>query len=167
MIKLRKVKEDEIMMALCFIEQAKAHLKEQGIDQWQDGYPNLDSVKEDVSAYRGYFITDDGVPAGYLCLDFEGESVYRQLDGQWECNEGYAALHRLAIGDAYRGKGVGKLAFGACETLCRDRGIHSIRVDTKDENPKMRHVVTENGYKYRGDVYYDSCGKRMAFEKVF
>lgn len=167
MIKLRKVTENEITTALLFIEQAKAHLKAQGIDQWQDGYPNLDSVKADVKADRGYFITVEDIPAGYLCLDFEGEPVYNQLDGSWQCNTGYAALHRLAVGDSYRGTGAGKHAFVACETLCKERGIHSIRVDTKDENPKMRHVVTSNGYEYRGDVYYDSCGKRMAFEKVF
>ncbi len=167
MIKLRKVTEKEITTALLFIEQAKAHLKEQGIDQWQNGYPNLESIKEDVVADRGYFVTDDGVPAGYLCLDFEGEPVYSQLDGQWKCNTGYAALHRLAVGDAHRNKGVGIGAFRACEELCRKKDIHSIRVDTKDENPKMRHVVTKNGYQYRGDVYYASCGKRMAFEKVF
>ena len=167
MIKLRKVTEKEIATALLFIEQAKAHLKEQGIDQWQDGYPNLDSVKADVDSDRGYFITADGVPAGYLCLDFEGEPVYSQLDGSWKCTEGYAALHRLAVGDDYRSKGVGKKAFAACEALCREKGIFSIRVDTKDANPKMRHVVTSNGYEYRGDVWYDSCGTRMAFEKVF
>lgn len=167
MIKLRKVTENEILTALLFIEQAKAHLKEQGIDQWQDGYPNLESIKADVKADRGYFITAEGVPAGYLCLDFEGEPVYSQLDGRWECSTSYAALHRLAIGDSHRGTGVGKLAFAACETLCRGKGVCSIRVDTKDENTKMRHVVTGNGYKYRGDVWYDSCGKRMAFEKVF
>ena len=167
MIKLRKVTEKEIPAALLFIEQAKAHLKAQGIDQWQDGYPNLDSIKADVSADRGYFITAEGEPAGYLCLDFEGEPVYGQLDGQWKCTSGYAALHRIAVGDEYRGKGIGKLAFVACEALCREKGIYSIRVDTKDENPKMRHVVTENGFEYRGDVFYESCGKRMAFEKVF
>ena len=167
MIELRKVTEKEIPTALLFIEQAKAHLKEQGIDQWQDGYPNIDSIKDDVSAERGYFITAEGKPAGYLCLDFEGEPVYGQLDGQWKCSSGYAALHRIAVGDEYRSKGIGKLAFVACEALCREKGVYSIRVDTKDENPKMRHVVTENGFEYRGDVYYESCGKRMAFEKVF
>jgi len=167
MIKLRKVTEKEITTALLFIEQATTHLKEQGIDQWQDGYPNLESIKEDVKAYRGYFVTADETPAGYLCLDFEGEPVYGQLDGKWKCSSGYAALHRLAIGDAYRSKGIGVGAFRACEELCRERNVHSIRVDTKDENPKMRHVITKNGYVYIGDVFYESCGKRMAFEKVF
>ena len=167
MIKLRKVKENEAQLALSFIEMAKAHLKNQGIDQWQDGYPDMSSIVADISAERAYFITADEIPAGYMCLDFEGEPVYSQLDGCWQNTGSYAALHRLAISDEYRGSGCGKKAFEAAEAYCKQHGICSIRVDTKSTNPKMRHVITSNGYEYRGDVIYETAGARMAFEKVF
>lgn len=166
MIKLRKVTSGEEKTALRFIEEAKKHLRYQGIDQWQDGYPDIESIRNDVAADRGYFITRSDIPIGYLCLDFEGESAYNQLNS-WECIGNYAALHRMAIGDSARGMGAGLEAFLLCEKLCLERGVRSIRVDTKDTNPKMRHVIVKSGYEYRGDVYYSSCGDRMAFEKVF
>ncbi len=167
MISLRKAKKAEVSLAVSFINMAKEHLKDQGIDQWQDGYPDVESIEADITADRGYFITDEGKPVGYFCLDFEGEPVYDQLKGKWQSEEKYAALHRLAVSDQYRGKGYGIKAFELAESCCKERGIHSIRVDTKNTNPKMRHVITKSGYEYRGDVYYDSCGERMAFEKVF
>lgn len=166
-MRLRKVKPEEKYIALEIIEMAKLHLKNQGIDQWQDGYPNLESIKADITAERGYFIVCSDEPVGYMCLDFDGEPVYGQLDGNWKHDGKYAALHRLAISDKGRGKGYGKRAFELAEEYCKRQGINSIRVDTKNTNPKMRHVITSNGYQYRGDVYYESSGARMAFEKVF
>lgn len=167
MIKLRTVKENEKDLAMQIINMAKAHLKNQGIDQWQDGYPDIRSIEADISSERGYFLTDGDCIAGYLCLDFEGEEVYRQLDGKWHYDGKYAALHRLAVSDEYRGRGYGIKAFAAAEEYCRSRGVSSIRVDTKHTNPKMRHVITKSGFEYRGDVYYEVSGERMAFEKVF
>ncbi len=166
-MRLRKVKTEEKHIAMEIINMAKLHLKNQGIDQWQDGYPNPESIRADIEAGRGYFIVKDGEAVGYMCLDFEGEPVYSQLDGKWKSDGRYAALHRLAISDKGRGHGYGKKAFELAEEYCRKQGVNSIRVDTKSTNPKMRHVITANGYKYRGDVYYETSGERMAFEKIF
>ena len=166
-MRLRKVSIEEKHVAMEIIDMAKLHLREQGIDQWQDGYPNLDSIRADIIAERGYFILEGDEAVGYMCLDFEGEPVYSQLDGKWQSDGKYAALHRLAVSDNGRGKGYGKMAFQLAEEYCKKQGINSIRVDTKDTNPKMRHVITSNGYKYCGDVYYETSGERMAFEKVF
>ena len=166
-MRLRKVSAEEKHIAMQIIDMAKLHLKNQGIDQWQDGYPDLESIIADINADRGYFIISEDAPIGYMCLDFEGEPVYAQLDGKWQGSGKYAALHRLAISDKGRGKGYGKKAFELAEEYCRSQGINSIRVDTKNTNPKMRHVITSNGYIYRGDVYYETSGERMAFEKVF
>lgn len=166
-MRIRKVKTEETQLAMQIIDMAKAHLKNQGIDQWQDGYPNIESIVADTEAGRGFFILKDEETVGYMCLDFEGEPVYSQLDGKWESGGRYAALHRLAVSDKGRGKGYGKRAFELAEEYCKSHGVNSIRVDTKSTNPKMRHVIEKNGYEYRGDVFYEISGERMAFEKVF
>ena len=38
------------------INQAKAYMKEQGIDQWQDGYPNEASIANDIAHDYSYVI---------------------------------------------------------------------------------------------------------------
>ncbi len=49
-MRLRKVSIEEKHVAMEIIDMAKLHLREQGIDQWQDGYPNLDSIRADIMA---------------------------------------------------------------------------------------------------------------------
>lgn len=49
-------KEAEKAMAL--IDEAKEFLKSQGIDQWQTGYPDMETIIEDLEHGRGYFIEE-------------------------------------------------------------------------------------------------------------
>ena len=87
MIQLRQAKTEELGISMKIIEEARAYLKEQGSDQWQDGYPDLERIRMDIEMGKGYLLEtdDDGqaIPAGYLCLDFDGEPAYREIDGAW------------------------------------------------------------------------------------
>ena len=42
MRRLRAAALSEVELAMDIINQAKAHLRAQGIDQWQTGYPDRD-----------------------------------------------------------------------------------------------------------------------------
>lgn len=165
MIRLETVQRQDAQKAAAFIEQGRACLKAQGIDQWQDGYPNLDSVKEDIAMGRGYFIMKDSEPAGYLCLDFGGEPAYEALEGKWLKKGAYGVIHRMAIGDAYRGMGLSDTAFGLAVALCREKGVFSLRADTHADNLKMQHILSKQGFAYCGIVWYGT-GRRLAYEKT-
>ena len=73
MRRLRAAALSEVELAMDIINQAKAHLRAQGIDQWQTGYPDRDCLERDVRTGKGYFLEEDGIPLGYLCVDFDGE----------------------------------------------------------------------------------------------
>ena len=148
-----------------FIEQAKLHLKEQGIDQWQSGYPNISSIQEDIEKQRGYLICENETVIGYLCLDFEGDKVYLDIRGQWLSNEPYAVIHRMTIGQIARGKGLGKEVFASAWQICTQRNVHSLRVDTHEMNKKMQHVLLTSGFIYCGKID-QADGERLAFEKI-
>ena len=83
MYTLRTARPEEAGRAMSLIEQARAHLREQGVDQWQDGYPDLACIQGDLAAGRGYFLAEGDDTLGYLCLDFGGEPAYDTLEGTW------------------------------------------------------------------------------------
>lgn len=166
MIQLRQARADETDLAMGFIDQAKAYLKEQGIDQWQQGYPDRACIQADLAAQTGYFLVEDQEAVGYLCIDFDGEPSYENLKGNWHSGGAYGVIHRMAIGRARQGTGLASRAFALAEDLCRKRAVHSIRVDTDGDNRKMRHLLKKNGYTYCGAVFFD-YSEKIAFDKVF
>ncbi len=62
MRRLRAAALSEVELAMDIINQAKAHLRAQGIDQWQTGYPDRDCLERDVRTGKGYFLEEDGIP---------------------------------------------------------------------------------------------------------
>lgn len=164
MITLRLTIENEADTAMDIIDMAKAHLKEQGIDQWQTGYPDKACIEKDIAAEKGYFIVEDDEILGYMCVDFGGEPAYNDLRGEWHTSEEYMVVHRMAFSDKARGTGLSTAAFRLAEELSKERGIDSFRVDTDADNQKMQHVLKKNGFEYRGTIWFDNSEK-IAFDK--
>ena len=164
MMRLRKATEHEVEIAMNIINMAKTHLKEQGIDQWQNGYPDLSCIIRDIENEKGYFVEDDGVILGYLCVDYDGEPAYDNLNGEWSSDEKYVVVHRMAFNDKARGKGISNLVFTLVEDMSRERGISYFRVDTDADNHKMQHILNKNGFSYRGTIWFDNSEK-IAFDK--
>lgn len=175
--KLQPVQEAEANRAMELIEQGKAHLKTQGIDQWQNGYPDLPRIQKDIEEQTAYFIIkhksvpSDGMLVvcdeiiGYLCVDFNGEPAYQTIEGAWKSNGRYGVVHRLVIDNADRGKGISGHLFERIGKLCLANSVYSIKIDTHEDNKKMQHILLQNGFVYCGIVYLPD-GKRLAFEKL-
>ncbi len=152
MIELRIAKKEEAELCLSFIEDAKAFQREQGIVQWTEDYPNIETVLRDIETVRGYVITDEGVPFGYVCVDFGGEKSYDRVDGKWLTDGKYGVIHRLAFGKASRGKGATKAVFALICDLCREKDAVSIRVDTGSENKLVQHIFEREGFEKIGTL---------------
>ena len=48
MVTLELAQPGQEAAALAMIQQGRERLAAQGIDQWQDGYPNLESIQGDI-----------------------------------------------------------------------------------------------------------------------
>lgn len=166
MITLRLAELNELDAIMEIINMAKIHLKEQGIDQWQTSYPDFSDIKSDIDNKKGYVILcNNSEIYGYLCIDFDGEEAYNDIDGKWNTDENYVVVHRLALSKNARGKGISHKAFTLTEDICRKKGITSFRIDTNKDNKKMQHILIKNGFVYVGEVNYISYS-RMAYDKL-
>lgn len=166
MITFRLVRADEKDTAMAIINTAKAHLKAQGVDQWQKGYPDEACIEGDIAAKKAYFIVEEEAVLGYVCVDFDGEPAYNELKGTWNTPEEYVVLHRMAFTDNARGKGISSVVFRLVEALSIERGVHACRVDTDGGNAKMKHILKKNGFLYCGTIWFDNSEK-IAFDKSF
>jgi GNAT superfamily N-acetyltransferase len=158
--------EPAIMLA---IEDAKAYLKSCGVDQWQDGFPVFQDIKEDVASGNGYvFCINDEVMAFVLFGD-KPEKAYEGIyDGKWlTSGTPYGVIHRTAVRAVARGMGISRDMFELCERLSRERGFKSVRLDTHEDNATMRHIAEKNGYKYCGKMFLErDMLPRIGYEKL-
>ena len=166
MYQLRNTKAGEEQIAMDIINQAKVFLKEQGIDQWQTGYPNMEAILGDIEKQRGYFFLKDGVIFGYAFIDYEGEPAYNELKGSWisTIDADYVVVHRMAFAKESRGKGLADVAFRLVAEQAKEKGVENFRVDTDEANKIMQRVLKRNGFAYCGVIWFDNSEK-IAFEK--
>ncbi len=162
---LRQAKENEIDIAMAIINMAKVHLKTQGIDQWQKGYPDYDCIKADIEHGKGFLVVDEDGINGYLCIDYDGEPAYDCLNGEWTSAGKYVVVHRMAFSDSARGKGISDNVFQMVEEMSRNKGVTYFRVDTDADNHKMQHILKKNGFTYCGTIWFDNSEK-IAFDKL-
>lgn len=146
------------------IQQAIVRRKNDGSQQWQDGYPNETVIEQDIAKSIGYVITDDAAIAGYAAVLFNDEPAYEELKGTWLTNGEFVVVHRVAVSDDYLGKGLAQKIFLFIEDLAKNNNIFSIKVDTNFDNIPMLKILEKLGYTYCGEVTFRG-GVRKAFEK--
>lgn len=165
---IRKSSKEDIKDIMKIINKAKEFLKENGVDQWQDGYPNSAIIENDILNNYSYVVLKDNNILATLAISFDGEKTYDVIyDGKWLSNGKYAVIHRIAIDNKYRGTGVSSYILQKVYEICLDNNIHSIKIDTHEKNIPMQKLLKKNDFKYCGVIYLEDNSKRIAFEKVF
>lgn len=162
---LERAKMEEAAVCYGIIEDGRAFQQEQGFVQWTKDYPNLDVIREDIRAGDGYLIRVDGEIAGYVSVGFDGEPAYDSIVGQWHTAEPYAVIHRMAFARRFQGTGFSGEAFALIDTLCRVKGVRSIRINTAPPNLRMQHVLEKNGFARCGVIVFQG-GEKIAYDKT-
>ncbi|MBK1813589.1 GNAT family N-acetyltransferase [Clostridium sp. YIM B02505] len=166
-MEFRRTVEADISSIMNIIKQAQTYFKENGIDQWQNGYPNEEVIKNDIENEHSHVLLKDNNVVGTAAISFDGEKTYDNIhEGQWLSNDAFAVIHRIAVDNEYKGLGLSAIIIKAVEELCINKGVHSIKVDTHEENLSMQRLLKKNGFQYCGIIYLEDKNKRVAFEKV-
>ncbi|MFJ1378195.1 GNAT family N-acetyltransferase [Capnocytophaga canimorsus] len=167
MIALQKAIPDDLPQIWEIIQQAIQSRKEEGSTQWQDGYPNLNTIATDIDQQYGYVALHNLEIIGYVAVIFDIEPAYEMLEGHWLSQKGtpYMVVHRMAISIRAKGKGFAHQILQEAEKLAKQRGINSIKIDTNFDNYAMLKVLEKAKYLHCGTVYFRAT-PRMAFEKL-
>lgn len=162
---LRKasVADQEIIWKI--LQQAIQRRKEEGSNQWQDGYPNPTSIENDIEKDYGYVMESENEILGYAAVIFELEPAYENIEGDWLSNEDYVVIHRVAVSEEYIGLGIATKIFQEIEKIAISNNTFSIKVDTNFDNIPLLKILNKLNYAYCGKVYFRGSA-RQAFQKM-
>lgn len=146
------------------IQQAKEQMRLLGSQQWQDGYPLPETIISDITLGNGYVLCKEGCVIAYGSVIFDGEPAYKVIAGKWMDDEPYVVVHRLAVADEMKQRGIATLFMEKVEILSLQKGVNRFRVDTNFDNHYMHRMLERLGFAYCGEIEYNR-GSRMAYEK--
>ncbi len=167
MMNIRPCRAEDIPPAMAIIRLVQEHFRRQGVDQWQDGYPDLKDLQKDLDTACAFAIEADGRLAGYFALCFCDDPYYQNIyDGAWLTAGPYAVLHRLAVTPDMRRRGLAENVLSYAQQNARARGAVSLRADTHEHNLPTLALLSKTGFTRCGTIFVRKHGKRAAFEKL-
>ena len=171
MIKLEQAKKEQIYEILSIIKDGQEFLKSQGLDQWQNGYPNINSISLDINNNNSYVLIYNGKIVATAAIIFGIDPNYNTIfEGKWLSDEKYVVIHRIATKKEYRNCGYASKIIELTKEELLKKGIHSLRIDTHEFNIPMQKMLEKNGFKKCGIIYLNNIinetNKRLAYEYV-
>ena len=161
----RKATAEDAARIWEIILQAKAQMLRQNKQQWDETYPLPENINSDIRNGYAYVLCNESRIIAYAAVVFDGEPAYNSIDGRWLSEQPYVVVHRLAVADEMKQKGIASLFMQKIEELSHSLGIHSFKVDTNFDNFYMHKMLEKLGFSYCGEISYQR-GNRMAYEKL-
>jgi RimJ/RimL family protein N-acetyltransferase len=147
------------------LKDAIKRRKEDGSNQWQDGYPNMEVVKSDIEKKIGFVFTQNDTIIGYSAVIINDEPDYINIEGKWLSDQDFIVYHRVAISEEFLAKGMAKKMMKLIEQYALSKNIYSLKADTNHDNIPMMKIFEKLGYSFCGIVYIRKSPRR-AYEKV-
>jgi len=149
---------------LSIIEKATAVMQRQGVDQWDDIYPNIEIISQDLQAATGFGYFESSSLAGYIVINEISSPEYDQI--KWMQNDKpFLVIHRLCVDPDFQNRGIGKNLIGFAEHLANIKNYDSIRLDAFSKNPISLKLYDQLGYRRVGAVEFRK-GTFVCFEKI-
>ena len=137
-----------------------------GIDQWDETYPNAEFISEDLLANTYYIALENEEIIGGINIDQNQDETYLAIDWQDKSNQ-FLVVHRLAVKAEFWKNGIGKSLMLFTENLVSEKGLNSIRLDTYSGNPKTMEFYLRLGYTKLGHIYLkEGKNEYYCFEKI-
>lgn len=161
----RKATESDVPAITAILKMDVRQMLAEGKQQWNENYPNEIHARADTDKGVGYVLEREKEVVAYAAVVFDGEQAYDSIDGKWLSDEKYVVVHRMAVSQTMKSKGIGRVFMQTIEEYARSLGVKSFRIDTNFDNYAMLALLNKLGFTYCGEIQYES-GSRKAFEKL-
>ena len=128
-------------------------------NQWINGYPSLDILRNDIDNNELYDCYNDKEIYGAFVFFMHIDDTYNYIEGAWLNNEEYGVIHRIAS------SGIKKGVFTEVYNFVTNK-INNIRIDTHQDNIVMQNVLRKHGFIKCGTIYLKNGSPRLAFHFV-
>lgn len=163
--------EEKHLQDMCRITgEAKAQLRNLGLDQWQKGYPSKEVWAEDIRHKMAWLAVEEDKILGVFAFQTTPDVSYGEIEGKWLTDTPYASMHRVCVADGSKGKGVAGQMFRYGFSMAENMGFASVRIDTHPGNIPMQRALKKAGFVSCGRIALkggcEDGDERIAFEKI-
>ena len=162
-MKLRKAVPEDLPEVSLLIKSATQHMIENGIQQWNEFYPDQEILERDIENGSMYLYIRGNQIVSIFVVNQECDSEY--ANGNWRYPLAtFAVVHRLCVNPAFQHQGIGAQTMLAAESIIKDMKFESVRLDAYSQNPIALKLYEKLGYTKVGTVtFYKVC---YLFEKL-
>ena len=165
---LRQAKLDDLPRIIDIIDSAKKTLKDRGVDQWQQGYPNKEILEQDIQEGISFVLLLNGRVVGSAALQQGYDKNYQDMNsGSWDDDSDvtYSIIHRIAIEADHQGEHLSAALIQQLMTMSYYLGYRDVRIDTHPDNLVMQHIITSNDFEEKDTITMDEDkGVRLAYQ---
>ena len=163
---IRKANKTDLDNIMSMYKSCVNGMVNNGIDQWDETYPNANIILEDLKAMTYYVVEIDRSIIGGINIDQNQDKTYLEMDWKDKSNS-FLIVHRLAVKEEFWNKKIGKYLMLFAEELVREKGLKSIRLDTYSGNPKAMKFYKKLGYSELGSINLKpNKNEYYCFEKI-
>jgi ribosomal protein S18 acetylase RimI-like enzyme len=151
---LRTATEADVDAVMDLVRACIARMREQGIEQWDEVYPDRATIAADVSVGALYIASfGDASWAGVFTLDDREDP--RWAVARWTITgTRIGVVHRLMVDPRQQGRGLARQLMQLAEARARSLGYGAIRLDCYSQNPQALRL-------YQGLGYLDAGGAQL------
>ena len=156
--------EDDLDRVMALVSACIADMRRAGIEQWDDVYPDRQTMLQDVRDGTLYLASIDEEPlVGTLVINDVQSPEY--LDVPWTiAGVRVAVVHRLMIDPRFQRRGMARELMRFAEERAAALGCDCVRLDAYSKNPRALELYRRLGYHDAGSVTFRK-GIFRCFEK--
>ncbi|MFV0255622.1 MAG: GNAT family N-acetyltransferase [Erysipelotrichaceae bacterium] len=129
------------------VEKAKVLMRADGLQQWQNGYPNQEVLIKDLENKNLYVYLIAGKVAGIVVINDDYYQQYQNTPSATEC----LMIHRVAVAEEFRNQKLGIKILNEALNIIKAKGFKYAIVDTNSKNLKMLKIIKATGFQYCSD----------------
>ncbi|WP_044209980.1 GNAT family N-acetyltransferase [Flammeovirga sp. OC4] len=161
---IRRLTVSDAESALEIVKSVITKMRAMGIDQWDEHYPTLNDIQQDIEKQHAYGFLYEYKLAGYVIFNQEYDIEYNDIE--WlNCSDDFLVMHRLSVHADFQGKGIARQLVRFGEELAINYNLKSLRFDAFTENPVSNILYEKMGYQNLGQVTFRK-GLFNCYEKM-
>jgi ribosomal protein S18 acetylase RimI-like enzyme len=160
---MRQATCEDVDGVLALVRDCVDHMRRNGIEQWDDAYPDRTTIEADARRCEAFVATLETGLVGYVALGERQDPEYAQVP--WEFTVGpTVVIHRLMVDPAYQGRGFAKVFMAFAEKQALTSGYRTVRLDAFVGNPRALRLYQGLGYREAGTIEHRT-GQFRCFER--
>lgn len=146
-------KPEEVDAILTLTRACGQHMRANGIDQWDENYPDRARLVNDIACETLFAFRENGTVIGIVVLNELQDPEYDEISWSTKESDKNLVVHRLAVDPQHQGKGIARQLMDFAEDWARKEGYNAIRLDTFTQNPRNQRFYENRGYTKLEEVY--------------